>query len=212
MKKIDDSYEVKLNFIDEFNLSRNGMLNEIKTEFDIIRLCFQEQGRLDKTYEPMLNRILVMPLRKLLCENNSVLLQVCPDFKMPHLKGYPIKPLNEQVIVRPPFNVEPQEAWIPVEEWLKQEISWFDRKAEDIVKILPKHSYEAILKRLNGKNVRHLKSRFESLYYSDEAEYKGKDFYRYTRIVGSGTAGNKNHFFQRRCIFCLYRSGPCSKI
>ena len=90
MKKIDDSYEVKLNFIDEFNLSRNGMLNEIKTEFDIIRLCFQEQGRLDKTYEPMLNRILVMPLRKLLCENNSVLLQVCPDFKMPHLKGYPI--------------------------------------------------------------------------------------------------------------------------
>ena len=41
MKKIDDSYEVKLNFIDEFNLSRNGMLNENKTEFDIIRLCFQ---------------------------------------------------------------------------------------------------------------------------------------------------------------------------
>ena len=194
MKKIDDSYEVKLNFIDEFNLSRNGMLNEIKTEFDIIRLCFQEQGRLDKTYEPMLNRILVMPLRKLLCENNSVLLQVCPDFKMPHLKGYPIKPLNEQVIVRPPFNVEPQEAWIPVEEWLKQEISWFDRKAEDIVKILPKHSYEAILKRLNGKNVRHLKSRFESLYYSDEAEYKGKVSEVYFKTDPNDPGTNKEVF------------------
>lgn len=43
MKKIDDSYEVKLNFIDEFNLSRNGMLNEIKTEFDIIRCVFKNK-------------------------------------------------------------------------------------------------------------------------------------------------------------------------
>ena len=47
---------------------------------------------------------------------------------------------------------------------------------------------------------------------ADLTKYKEKDFYRYTRIVGSGTAGNKNHFFQRRCIFGLYRSGPCSKI
>ena len=49
-------------------------------------------------------------------------------------------------------------------------------------------------------------------FQKQKAEYKEKDFYRYTRIVGSGTAGNKNHFFQRRCIFCLYRSGPSSKI
>ena len=49
-------------------------------------------------------------------------------------------------------------------------------------------------------------------FQKQKAEYKEKDFYRYTRIVGSGTAGNKNHFFQRRCIFCLYRSGPRSKI
>lgn len=46
MKKLDKSYEVKLNFTDEFNLNRNGMIKEIKIEFDIIRLCFQELGDL----------------------------------------------------------------------------------------------------------------------------------------------------------------------
>ena len=58
MKKLDKSYEVKLNFTDEFNLNRNGMIKEIKIEFDIIRLCFQELGDLGEQYDTMLDRIL----------------------------------------------------------------------------------------------------------------------------------------------------------
>lgn len=33
----DRDVQIELNFIDEFELSRQGMIDEIKTEFDIIR-------------------------------------------------------------------------------------------------------------------------------------------------------------------------------
>lgn len=48
MENVDETYSVELNFLDEFNLSRNGMIKEIKTEFNIIRLCLQEMAALDK--------------------------------------------------------------------------------------------------------------------------------------------------------------------
>lgn len=89
MENIDDKYKAELNFVDEFNLIRNGMIKEI-----------------DTIYQPMLNRILVMPLRKLLYESNSVLLNVCPDFKMPPLAGFPITLEDSQVLVRPPYEIK----------------------------------------------------------------------------------------------------------
>lgn len=131
IENVDETYRVELNFVDEFNLSRKGMINEIKTEFDIIRLCFQEKNQLDKQYLPMLDRILIMPLRKLLCEESSVLLNVCPDFKMPSLVGIKAVVSGNHTIIRPPFTVE---HWILVEQWLKQNISWFDRDADTIAK------------------------------------------------------------------------------
>ena len=86
-KNIDNIYKAELNFVDEFNLKRHGMIMEIEQEFNTIKLCFQQTGLLDKQYQPMIDRIIVMPLRKLLCEESSVLLEVCPDFKMPPLLG-----------------------------------------------------------------------------------------------------------------------------
>lgn len=35
----DNAVEIELNFIEEVDLSRNGMIREIKTEFDIIRFA-----------------------------------------------------------------------------------------------------------------------------------------------------------------------------
>lgn len=194
MKKLDKSYEVKLNFTDEFNLNRNGMIKEIKIEFDIIRLCFQELGDLGEQYDTMLDRILVMPLRKLLCENNSVLLQVCPDFKMPPLIGTPIKLMGEQIMVRPPFEVAKEELWLPVEDWLNQIISRFDRNAESTVTILPKHTYDGITKRLNARKLKNLKPRFESLYVSEETEYKGKVSEVYFKVDPNNASTNQEVF------------------
>ena len=46
MRNIDETYKTELNFVDEFNLSRNGMIKEIEQEFNIIRLClFREMGK-----------------------------------------------------------------------------------------------------------------------------------------------------------------------
>ncbi|WP_195604451.1 hypothetical protein [Clostridium tyrobutyricum] len=175
MENIDKMYSVEMNFVDELDLSHKGMIEEIKTEFDIIRLCLQEKNELDKQYLPMLDRILVMPLRKLLCEDSSVLLKVCPNFKMPPIKGVPIEFLDNQTIIRPPFTtVEPTKRWILVKQWLEQNISWFDRDANSIAKMIPEYSYKYIMQKLGGRKYRQLKSKFESLFYNKQVEYRGE--------------------------------------
>lgn len=83
----DRDVQIELNFIDEFELSRQGMIDEIKTEFDIIRFCVSNMTKYKISAREMFDRIMIMPLRKLLCEKNSVLLKVCPDFKMFPLDG-----------------------------------------------------------------------------------------------------------------------------
>lgn len=174
MKNIDGIYKTELNFTEEFNLNRHGMIEEIETEFNIIRLCIQEMGELDAEYHPMLDRILVMPLRKLLCENSSVLLNVCPDFKMPPLEGLQTVLEDEQVLIRPPYKVKEAAQWIPVGEWMKQSISWFKRDVNAMAEIMPSHTYESILKRMNNKKFKSLKLQFEGLYKKEQAEYKGE--------------------------------------
>mgnify|MGYP001778218524 CR=1 FL=1 len=173
MKNIDNEYKVELNFIDEFNLNRNGMIKEIKTEFDIIRLCLQEKDELDSRYMPILDRIIIMPLRKLLCEKESVLLNVCPDFKMPCLNGFSFTSEN-QTIIRPPFKIEPIEQWVSVEQWLNQSISWFDRDVNNIAKFIPQFSYECIIKKLNAKKFKPLKPKFEVLFLLKQVEYQNE--------------------------------------
>ncbi len=83
----DRDVQIELNFIDEFELSRQGMIDEIKTEFDIIRFCVSNMTKYKISAREMFDRIMIMPLKKLLCEKNSVLLKVCPDFKMFPLDG-----------------------------------------------------------------------------------------------------------------------------
>ena len=159
MRNIDETYKTELNFVDEFNLSRNGMIKEIKQEFNIIRLCLLESQELNEQYQSVLDRIIVMPLRKLLCEKASVLLNVCPTFKMPLLDGIEVRCGDGQHIVHTPLRIGSIQTWIPVEEWLKQNVSWFDRDVESIAQMLPKYSYEYILNKLTGK-FKGLKSEF----------------------------------------------------
>ena len=183
MENFDEIYKTELNFVEEFNLSRVGMLKEIETEFNIIRLCISQLNELDEQYIDITNRIIVMPLRKLLCEKNSVLLKVCPDFKMPKLKGFEGKISDDQYVIRPPFITEQQSEWIGIDSWLEQQISWFDRTATDMTDTIPKYSFEYILKRLNDKNFRSYKNDFESLFYSRKGLYKGEVCDVYSRVA-----------------------------
>ncbi len=183
MENFDEIYKTELNFVEEFNLSKAGMLKEIETEFNIIRLCISQLNELDEQYIDITNRIIVMPLRKLLCEKNSVLLKVCPDFKMPKLKGFEAKINDDQQVIRPPFITGQQSEWIGIDSWLEQQISWFDRTASDMTDTIPKYSFEYILKRLNDKRFRTYKNDFENLFYNRKGLYKGEECDVYSRVA-----------------------------
>jgi hypothetical protein len=148
------------------------MIEEIEQEFNVIRLCLSELQELDQQYQAVLDRIIVMPLRKLLCEKSSVLLKICPEFKMPPLKGFVIELEDGQYIIHTPLCTEKIETWIPVQDWLKQYIAWFDRDARYIAQMLPKFSYECILNKLSGK-FKGLKNEFTSFFICEKVEYKG---------------------------------------
>lgn len=182
MENIDGIYKAELNFVEEFNLNRHGMIKEIETEFNIIRLCIQEMGELDAEYHPMLDRILVMPLRKLLCENGSVLLNVCPDFKMPPLEGLTTVIEDRQVLIRPPYKIKEVSKWIPVRDWMEQSISWFDRDVNVMAEIIPQHTYESILNKMNGKKFKNLKLQFEEMYDKKQVQFKGEVLEVYRKL------------------------------
>lgn len=113
-----DNYKPELNFVTQFNLSRNGMILEIKEEFNILRLAFSQISELGNEYVEMLDRIMVMPLRKLLFENQhpSILLEVCPDFKMPKLNGFCLAADDKLNMILPPYQSGEIDEWLPVED------------------------------------------------------------------------------------------------
>lgn len=194
MENIDATYKTELNFVEEFTLTRNGMIKEIKTEFNIIRLCISELLELDEEYERILDRVIVMPLRKLLCENNSVLLKVCPDFKMPKLQGYVCEIGGSQTAVRPPYMIENMQNWISVSDWLQQPISWYDRTVDTMSDMIPKYVYECISRRLNDRNYRARKQEFESKFYCRQVEYRGQVTDIYSRKNPQDEDSNKAIF------------------
>lgn len=139
----------ELNFCIEFNLSRNGMIEEIKTEFDVLRICFTEQNELVEKYQRCIQRIMVMPLRKLLCEKNSVLLKVCPDFKMPSLQGPWIELDSKLKMIRPPLILTSIETWVSIEEWLNANVAYFDKTASESPTIIAPYVFQVIQNKLS---------------------------------------------------------------
>lgn len=194
IKKVDGTYKAELNFVDEFNLTRHGMISEIEQEFNTIKLCLQQTKLLDKQYQPMIDRMIVMPLRKLLCEKSSVLLAVCPDFKMPPLSGIEVEIGDNQHLVHTPFITKRIDEWIPLDQWLEQVISWFDRDQNSIAQMLPQFSYDYIVKRLNSKQFKHMKNEFVSLFKSEQVEYRGEVIDVYVRTYPDDLGKNTRIF------------------
>lgn len=180
--------EPELNFISESNLSRNGMIKEIKTEFNIIRLCLSQMSELDGKYLSMLDRILVMPLRKLLCEKNSVLLKVVPNFKMPPLTGSIIDLHGKLKMISPSLSIEPTEKWLPVGEWLQKDIAYFDRTVNDLPDGFHEFVYRCILNKLKKSE----KQNFEAMFRREVINYHGESSVVYIRVQpNNSTADNR---------------------
>lgn len=160
------SIEPELNFTDEFTLSRNGIAREIEADFDTIRLCLDLRGRYPDKRE-VFNRIIAMPLRKLLCERtgDSALERLCPGFKMFPLDGHDSNLQNNLHVIRPPLGFQKESTWLPLEAWKKQIVAYFSRTENDFSGWLTSYAYNGIRNNLKGRD----KTDFESYMQSEVA-------------------------------------------
>lgn len=143
-------YKPELNFITEFTLSRNGMVLELKKEFDVIRLAITQMGELGPKYKEMLDDIAVMPLRKVLFENQHtpLILELCPDFKMPITKGKTYQGDDKLCMELPPYEFAKMENWISLQDWAKQKIAYYNKTVADIPEAIPENTFQLILNKL----------------------------------------------------------------
>lgn len=160
------SIEPELNFTDEFTLSRNGIAKEIEADFDTIRLCLDLRGRYPDKRE-VFNRIIAMPLRKLLCERtgDSALERLCPGFKMFPLDGHDSNLRNNLHVIRPLLGFQKESTWLPLEAWKKQIVAYFSRTENDFSGWLTSYAYNGIRNNLKGRD----KTDFESYMQSEVA-------------------------------------------
>lgn len=157
----------ELNFVDEFELSRNGKIDELKIEFDTIRMCLDEMKNYGDTYRKMFERIIIVSLRKLLCENkNPILLDICPNFKMIPLKGYDVELKDGMHIIRPPLAFSPVSEWVPLNIWRKQKVAYYSRTASDFCGWMTPITYNSISNLLKGDSKKQFKEMMESQYVS----------------------------------------------
>lgn len=166
------------NFIFEFSLNENGMIKEIKTEFDIVRFLFSKYSSLGEDYRDMLDRMMVMPLRKLLCEDTSVLFKVCPDFKMPAIHGSVIPLLHGMNTKFLDLKTEPESQWLAVKDWLENSIAWIDRDTSSMPDFLDETTYGFALNKM--KKIE--RTEFESYFTDDEISNENGDKIAIKRI------------------------------
>ena len=162
----------ELNFVLEFKLSKEGMINEIKNECDIIRIAISELNALGMEYSSVTNRIMIMPIRKLLCENQgeSMLLELCPSFKMPRLNGTKVELQDKLNVVFPIYKFGNEDTWISLKDWKKQRIAWFDKTAEELPNVISNLTYECVKNKLKGQD----KQLFISMFDKKIESNKGK--------------------------------------
>ncbi len=186
------TYTPELNFLTEFTLNRNGMVIELKSEFDIIRLVLTQIKELGFEYQDMIERILVMPLRKLLFENQnrSLVLRLCPDFKMPVLEGIHFKGEDKLNIELAPYKFGDINSWIPLEQWSQQKIAYYDKTVSDLPDAIPSDTFQNILNKLKKGD----KNTFQNFFNNTVITYKNERTDVYVRKDSTNLAVNTQIF------------------
>lgn len=195
MKPEEADITTELSFILEFDLNRAGMIEEIKTEFDIIRMCITQLDELGKDYVPMIDRLLVMPLRKLLCDKNSVLLKIVPNLKLSPIGSKEIDLVDGLKIIHPDLSVVPQEDWIPIKKWRKQVIARIDKSASDLPDMYPAFAYNSIIAKLNRMVENRIirrndQRRFESYFELKNVIFNGNEEDVFMRVDPTDLSAN----------------------
>ena len=169
----------ELNFVFEFPLGRKGLIDEIEEELDIMLLVMEEKHRLGAEYNKMLEKILVMPLRKLLFKNQGeyLLEKVCPDFKMPKLNGTINEYDDKLFVVNPPYKLGEYEDWVDLNTWGEQVMAYFYKSKDNLPEGIQEFVFNGILNKLRGPE----KTEFSSLFHKEETIIEGESISLFVR-------------------------------
>ena len=172
-------YKTELNFLTPFRLSRNGIILEITDEFNLMSWAMSQISALDAEDMEMMDKVIVTSLRKLLFENQhpSILLEVCPDFKLPPLKGNVIDGDDKLKMVLPPYDFSDESLWLDVKTWGEQKIAYYEKDVPDLPEGIPVDTFKCIKNRLKGSE----KNELEHLFILKTIQYKGENLDVYIR-------------------------------
>ncbi len=128
----------EVNFLTEdYQVFGYSLCRVIKTEFDLIRSW---QGMATSfVYEArkVSDNYIALSLRKLLCDKESLILKICPNFKMPPLDGHEFRCPGENdemklIEIHTNIRIKPESEWMVLNEWLNQRIAWIEKNVTSI--------------------------------------------------------------------------------
>ena len=128
----------EVNFLTEMKMYRKEILDAIRNEFDFISFCQALIIPYGIEAKKKLDRFIALSMRKLLFDkNNSLILNVCPEFKMPPLTGHPFYVAGEHDEMQlhtiwTNIHVKKQSEWISFTDWKNQKIAWIDKTEKDV--------------------------------------------------------------------------------
>lgn len=172
-------YKPEMNFLTQLELSHNGMILEIKDEFNLMRWSMSQLSELEDENKGMIDKIIVVSLRKLLFENqhSPILLEVCPEFKMPPLKGRVIDGIDKLKITIPPFTFVDEHKWLALKDWQEQRLAYYNKTVDDLPNEIPNDTFQVILNKLKGDE----KTEVSNMFTRQTIQYKGENMDVYIR-------------------------------
>lgn len=185
-------YKTELNFLTQFKLNRNGMILEIKEEFNIMRWAISQLSELDDVHKEMIDKIVVTSLRKLLFENQhtSILLEVCPNFRMPPLQGRVVDGTDKLKMILTPFDFVDDNLWIDVKTWSEQKMAYYEKGVDDLPYGIPIDTFQCAINQLKGIE----KSELKNLFCLQTIKYENEDLEVYIRRNPEDDANNDRIF------------------
>lgn len=168
---MSDALYNEVNFLTEDDqLFGESLYRTIKAEFDLIRYWQSMTKLFGYEARTVLDNYIALSLRKLLCDKESLILKVCPDFKMPPLSGREFRCPGEEgemqlVEINPDITIESESEWISLDLWLNEKIAWIEKDVTNIPDAYSNRFYSLLAKKLSS-------TKFTTFF---ECKHDGKD-------------------------------------
>ena len=144
----------EVNFLTEDDqMFGDNLCRVIKTEFDLIRSWQGMATTFGYEARTVLDNYIALSLRKLLCDKESLILKICPNFKMPPLDGNEFRCPGENdemklVEIHTNIRIKPEAEWMVLDEWLNQKIAWIEKNVTNIPDAYSNRFYSLLASKL----------------------------------------------------------------